>query len=90
MPMKVVDRQPPHRLVGAIDDRKLPFGGSWTYEIAPRAGGCTITITEDGEVYNPLFRFMARFVFGHHATLKQYLASLGNKFGEDVQVRVVA
>ena len=34
-------------------------------------------ITENGEVYNPLFRFMSRFVFGHTATIDKYLEDLG-------------
>ena len=45
----------------------------WTYEIAPAPNGTTLTITEDGEVYNPIFRFMSRFVFGHEATMASYL-----------------
>ena len=31
------------------------------------------TITENGEIYNPIFRVMARFVFGYEATLASYL-----------------
>jgi hypothetical protein len=30
---------------------------------------------------------MARFVFGHAATVEQYLAALGQKFGEHAAVR---
>jgi len=66
----------PTRLVTRIDDRSLPFGGTWTYELAPATGGTAVTITERGEVYNPLFRFMSRFVFGHTATMEAYLAAL--------------
>ena len=62
-----------------IADPKLPFGGTWTYEIAPTAGGSTLTITENGEVYNPIFSFMARFVFGYDGTMKTYLANLEKK-----------
>ena len=76
----VVEREePPRLLVGRIADRNAPFGGSWTYEILPAAGGSTITITENGEIYNPLFRFMARFVFGYESTLKSYLEALTKK-----------
>jgi len=66
----------PQRLVTRIDDRSLPFGGTWTYELAPGAAGTTVTITEHGEVYNPLFRFMSRFVFGQTATMDAYLTAL--------------
>jgi hypothetical protein len=73
---------PPRVLVVRIADRDLPFGGTWTYEIAADpAGGSVLTITEDGEIYNPLFRFMARFVFGYDSTLASYLESLGGRLG---------
>jgi len=68
---------PPRRLVTRIVDRSLPFGGSWTYELSPQQGGTRLVITEHGEVYNPLFRFVSRFVFGHTATIDRFLADLG-------------
>src|ERR1700704_1788452 len=43
----------PQRLGVRIADEKLPFGGYWTYVIAPESGGCSLTSTENGEVYNP-------------------------------------
>jgi uncharacterized protein YndB with AHSA1/START domain len=79
------DVQPPARLVSRIADESQGFGGKWTYEIAPDANGSVVTITENGEVHNPLFRFMSRFVFGHYRTLELYAKDLGRKFGEDVQ-----
>lgn len=66
----------PRRIVTRIADRSLPFGGSWTYELSPQDGGTRLVITENGEVYNPLFRFMSRFVFGHAATLEKFLGDL--------------
>jgi hypothetical protein len=48
-----------------------------------------ITITERGEVYNPIFRFMSRFVFSHHATIDAYLTALGKKLGESVTPETV-
>ncbi len=35
-PLQVVESRPPERLVTKIADPKLPFGGTWTYQIAPR------------------------------------------------------
>jgi len=66
----------PRVLVTRIANRDLPFGGTWTYEIKPEGNGSRLTITEDGEIYNPLFRFMARFVLGYEATMRAYVASL--------------
>jgi uncharacterized protein YndB with AHSA1/START domain len=75
-----VDRaEPPRLLVLRIADPDLPFGGTWTYALQPDGQGTTLTITENGEVYNPVFRFMARFVFGHEATLAGYLNALEKK-----------
>jgi uncharacterized membrane protein len=71
---EVVESQPPERLQVRIADPDLPFGGTWTYELSPQASGTRLRITERGEVYNPVFRFMSRFVFGHTATIDAYLA----------------
>jgi uncharacterized protein YndB with AHSA1/START domain len=76
MTMAVERMEPPRVLVARIADPKLPFGGTWTYEITPDAGGSRLTITENGEIYNPLFRFMARFIFGYEGTIQSYLSSL--------------
>jgi hypothetical protein len=74
---------PPRRMHVRIADTGLPFGGTWTYELAPHSsGGTELTITERGEVYNPVFRFMSRFVFSHTATIDGYLRALGEKLGE--------
>ena len=79
-----VKAEPPHHLEVRIADPSLPFGGGWTYEITQVDGGSYLRVTENGEVYNPIFRFVSRFVMGHAATLEQYLTALGKKFGEQV------
>jgi uncharacterized protein YndB with AHSA1/START domain len=84
IPFEIVEAQPPSTLVTRIADPNLPFGGTWTYQIAPAEGGSVLTITEHGEVYNPVFRFISRFFIGHTATADQYLLALGRKFGEGV------
>lgn len=77
---EIAEADEPRRLVTRITDPKLPFGGSWTYELAPDGDGCAVTVTEHGEVRNLLFRFMSRFVLGHTATIDGYLTALGTKF----------
>jgi uncharacterized protein YndB with AHSA1/START domain len=72
--------EPPRILVGRIADPDLPFGGTWTYEITPAAEGSRLRITEDGEIYNPLFRFMARFIFGYEGTIGSYMSALEKRF----------
>ncbi len=74
-----MESSPPNRLVVRIADPKLPFGGTWTYDIKPDGQRCSLTVTENGEVYNPIFRFVSRFVMGHTATIDAYLKALEAK-----------
>jgi len=71
----------PRRLVVQIADPSLPFGGTWTYQVIPGDHASSLTITEDGEVYNPLFRFVSRFIIGHTTTVDAYLKSAKEKLG---------
>ena len=73
---------PPLRMVTRIDGKNLPFGGRWIFEISPTAEGCRLNVTERGEVYNPVFRFVSRFVLGYTGTLDRYLTSVARKFGD--------
>jgi uncharacterized protein YndB with AHSA1/START domain len=82
--MRIEREEPPQRLVVRIADPKLPFGGSWNYVFEPTGDGTLLHITEDGEVYNPLFRFMQRVIFGPYGTLERYQRDLGRKFGDTV------
>lgn len=86
IPLETVASLPPRKLIVRIADPKLPFGGTWTYEIMPLSSGSSLRIREDGEIYNPVFRVLARFVFGYNATIDAYLKSLAKKFGELPQV----
>lgn len=74
---------PGERMVTRILDTDLGYSGKWTYVFTSENDGTRLTITEDGEVSNVMFRFMSRYVFGHTATLDQYLTSLAKKFGEN-------
>jgi hypothetical protein len=80
--MEVVESNPPQRMVTRIDDKGLPFGGVWIFEVSPTADGSFLNITERGEVYNPVFRFVSRFILGYTSTLDTYLKSVARKFGE--------
>jgi hypothetical protein len=72
---------PDRKLVARIADTNLPFGGAWTYELTPTGSdGAELMITEDGDVYNPIFRFVSRFVMGHTATIERYLDDLEKRF----------
>jgi polyketide cyclase/dehydrase/lipid transport protein len=86
IPFETIEMTPPQKLVTRIADPKLPFGGTWTFEIVPVADGATLRITENGYVTNPFFRFMSRFVFSQTSTMETYLKSLAKKFGEEPRV----
>ena len=77
---------PPSHLVTRIADSSLPFGGTWTYDIVPAGAGATLCITEDGEVYNVIFRVMSKYVFGHTATIDTYFRDLGRHLDQDVTI----
>src|SRR5277367_4123340 len=80
LPYETVEMTPPQKLVTRIADPKLPFGGTWTFEISPVADGATLRITERGYVTNPFFRFMSRTVFSPTSTMETYLKSLARRF----------
>lgn len=77
----IVEDVPNEKLVTRIVPKDLGYSGSWTYVITPVDGGTMLQITENGEVPNPVFRFLSRYVFGHTATMDQYLASLEKQLG---------
>lgn len=84
MTLEQVESRPPSKFVGRIVGERA-FGGTWTYQLTVSGGATTLAVTEDGEIYNLVFRFMARFIFGYAAALETYLRDLGRKFGEDVK-----
>jgi hypothetical protein len=73
---RIEHSEPNAKLVTRIADPSLPFGGTWTQELQRTATGTRLTVTEDGEVYNPIFRFMSKFIFSQYATIDAYIADL--------------
>jgi hypothetical protein len=57
----------------------------WIMDISPAPDGCRLNITERGEVYNPFFRFVSRFVLGYTNTMDTYLRNVAHKFGETAE-----
>ena len=85
-----VEASRPIHLQVRLTDDSLPFGGTWTYDIKPAATGSELTITENGIVRNPVFRFVSRFMLGHYKTQETYLTDLGKKFGQPVSITRLA
>ena len=73
---ETVESSPPRRLVRRIVG-ETSFGGTWTSELDSEPGGGTrLVITENGEIYNAFFRFISRYIVGHHRTIDSFLAAL--------------
>jgi hypothetical protein len=57
----------------------MPFGGTWTFLFSPGLEPTSVNrvmIVEDGQIYNPFFRFLARYIFGYTQSMESYLADL--------------
>ena len=85
--LETAEMNAPRRLVRTIADEGGPFSGRWEYDIAADgAGGSRLTITERGEVPNPFFRFVSRFVIGHTYFMERFQKDLAAKFGEEAVI----
>ena len=84
MTMEIEQLAPPTRFVTRIVDENLPYGGAWAHSLEAQGNSTKVTITEHGEVYNPIFRFISKYFMGHTGTMDAYLANLGRKFGSTV------
>jgi polyketide cyclase/dehydrase/lipid transport protein len=84
---EVLERVPPKSLKRRIATENLPYAGTWTYMLQTDRGMTIVRITEDGEVYNPVFRFVSRFILGQTRTMDDYLRALGRAAGEEVAIK---
>jgi len=80
---ELVEDVPAQRIVTRILDTDLGYSGQWTYMFTPENDGTRVTIREDGEVSNVIFRFMSRYVFGQTSMIDSYLTSLAKHFGAE-------
>jgi hypothetical protein len=84
---ELLDKEPPNGIKRRIATEGLPYAGTWTFTLQPGSDGTVVVrITENGEVYNPVFRFMSRFVIGHTSSMDAYLRSLGNALGQGADI----
>lgn len=77
--LELVEAHEDEGLVVRIADPKLPYGGTWSYRLESDGTGTVLTVQEDGIVRDPLYRVLARFVFGHTGTMRSVLASLATR-----------
>ena len=76
--VEVVEAVPPSKFVTRIAGESA-FGGTWTWVIEKTPAGSRATITERGEIYNPIFRTLATNVFGLTSTMESCLAAAKRK-----------
>lgn len=89
--MRTEVAEAPRRLVMRIADKGLPYGGAWEYLIEPDGPAASrVTVIERESVYNPVFRFVSRFIMGHTVTIDRYLRQLGTRFGDNATPSVIA
>lgn len=78
----VTESQPPKKLVVRIAGEDQPFGGTWTYELTPAGSGTRLKITENGEIYHPIYRFVSHLFLNQASTIEQYLRAIETRHGK--------
>jgi hypothetical protein len=79
--LATTESTPPTRMVREIAEEG-PFSGRWEIDIVPTGEGTKVTITENGKIPNPIFRFISKYVIGQTTQMERYLTNLAKKFGE--------
>jgi hypothetical protein len=83
---ELLDRMPPWSVKRRISTANLPYSGTWTFSLRANDGMTVVQITEDGQVYNPVFRFVSHFILGQTRTMDAYLRALGKATGQEIEV----
>jgi uncharacterized protein YndB with AHSA1/START domain len=79
----IEERVANHRMVTRIVDESA-FGGTWTWELEPVDGGTRLTLTERGEVYNPIFRTIGKLFLDQRATIDAWQTAIASALSENV------
>lgn len=80
--LEVVEDVPNRRVVTEIADLGLMFAGRWVFVLTPNeSGGTRLTLSELGDVQNPLVRFFGHYVFGFDGSIAQYMTDLRRHLG---------
>jgi len=67
------------KLTREIVTKNLPYTGTWTFELQPLSSGSRLTITENGKVFNPIFRILGKYVFGFDTSIRRFLDDLSSR-----------
>ncbi len=83
IPFRTGESRVNEKLVRIIAKDDLPFGGTWTFELADAIGGGTrLTLTEDGFINPAILRPIATWFIGLDATQKDFIANLEKHLAE--------
>ena len=80
IPYERVSASAQREVVNRIAGQALPFGGTWTIRLAPRGQATNVSIVENGEIYNPIFRLLSRYAIGYTSRMQRYLSDLQQHF----------
>jgi uncharacterized protein YndB with AHSA1/START domain len=73
----LLDSNPVNSRVVMMEPGTHPFDGQWTFELQPLDDGRTsVTITEHGHIFSPIFRFVAHNITGDDYQQKRFLNDL--------------
>ena len=73
----LLDSNPVSSRVVLMEPGTHPFDGQWTFQLQPMDDGRTsVTITEHGHVFAPIFRFIGHYITGDDFQQKRYLDDL--------------
>jgi len=73
---EVIEEQ---KLKRVIVSENLPYAGSWTFLLEQSGSASTLTITEEGEVYNAFFRVLGKYLFGFDSSMRRFLDDLARE-----------
>ena len=79
---RTIEALSPNWLVRQSDDEAESIRRRWEFALEPVISprNTRITLTERGEIHNPLRRFVVRFITGQSRIMKNYLRDLAGRF----------
>ena len=83
--LETVESIPHRRLVRRIVGDGMALG-DWTMEIAEVGEVSSLSLTEAGQIDNPVFRFMSALAGGQKSDIDRYLVALGKRLGVEVTI----
>lgn len=77
MTFQLIESDPMKSRVVQLEPQGASMDGEWIYQLLPMDDGRTsVTITEHGNLYSPLYRFLMHYILGDTFNQKRYLDDL--------------